>query len=78
MARQRLAIVGFGRLGRACAEAVRETADLELVGVVRRAGSASRLPAPLEHVAVATHLRDLGRVDAALLCVWDAPHSRAA
>jgi diaminopimelate dehydrogenase len=69
VARQRVAIVGFGRLGRACAEAIRETADLELAGIVRRAGSVSRLPAPLEHVAVATHLRDLGRADAALLCV---------
>jgi diaminopimelate dehydrogenase len=69
VARQRLAVVGFGRLGRACVEAVRETVDLELAGVVRRAGSASWLPAPLERVAVATHVRDLGRVDAALLCV---------
>jgi diaminopimelate dehydrogenase len=70
--------VEYGRLGGARAEAIRETADLELAGVVRRAGSAPRFPAPLEHVAVATHLRDLGRVDAALLCVPPAVATDAA
>lgn len=70
--RQRLAIVGFGRLGTACAHAVRELAEvasIELAGVVRRPASTGKLPAPFAAVAVATHLRDLGRVDAALLCV---------
>jgi len=69
MRRLRLAIVGFGRLGRACAHELDHAADLELAGVVRRAESAGKLPEPFAHVAVAMHLRDLGRVDAALLCV---------
>jgi diaminopimelate dehydrogenase len=67
MKRPRLAIIGFGALGRACALGLVEAADLELGGVVRRSGGA--LSAPLQRVAVATHLRDLERVDAALLCV---------
>lgn len=67
--RLRVAVVGFGRLGRACAEAAHAAADLELAGVVRRAGCAPTLAPPLERVAVATHLRDLGALDAALLCV---------
>jgi diaminopimelate dehydrogenase len=67
--RLRLAVVGFGQLGRACVEAVRSSADLELAGVVRRPGSELRPPPPLEHIAVATHLRDLGGADAVLLCV---------
>lgn len=67
-ARLRLAVVGFGRLGRACAHALGDAADLELVGVVRRPGAVA-LPAPYRAVRVATHLRDLGRVDGVLLCV---------
>ncbi len=69
MRRQRLAVVGFGKLGSACVHALRECGDVELGGVVRRAGASGRLPAPLAAVPVATHLRDLGRIDAALLCV---------
>lgn len=69
MARPRVAIVGFGRLGLACAGEASGAADLELAGVVRRATSPARLTAPFHALTVATHLRDLGRVDAALLCV---------
>jgi len=65
--RLRLAIVGFGRLGRACGAALAVAADLELVGVVRR-GSAA-LPAAFARATVAGHIRDLEHVDAALLCV---------
>jgi diaminopimelate dehydrogenase len=69
MARLRLAVLGFGRLGRACAHAVQDVAELELAGVVRRPGAPAQLPAPFQQVRVATHLRDLGRADGALLCV---------
>jgi len=65
--RLRLAIVGFGRLGRACAAAVEEAPDLALAGVVRR--HPAPLPAPFAAVRVAQHVRDLESVDAALLCV---------
>lgn len=67
MKRAQLAVIGFGVLGRACALGLVEAGDLELAGVVRRSGGA--LPPPLHRVAVATHLRDLEQVDAALLCV---------
>ena len=67
MKRAQLAVVGFVALGRACALRLLEAEDLELAGVIRRSGGA--LPAPLHRVAVAAHLRDLKRVDAALLCV---------
>lgn len=69
MKRTRLAIVGFGRLGRACADAVRERGDLELVGVVRRPASARSLPAPWSRLPVVGHARDLDRIDVVLLCV---------
>lgn len=53
MRRYRVAIVGFGRLGRACAQAMEDCAELELAGIVRRGD----------------HVRDVGAVDVALVCV---------
>ena len=67
MNRLRLAIVGFGRLGQACAHALREAPDFELAGVVRR--NLGALPPPFEHVAVAGHPRELARASIALVCV---------
>lgn len=67
--RQRLAIVGFGDLGRACAYAAVKSHAARLVGVVRRLESYAALQPPFAHVPVATHLRDLERADTVLLCV---------
>ena len=53
MRRFRAAIVGYGRLGRACAEALKDSPELELAGIVRRGD----------------HIRDLQAVDVALVCV---------
>lgn len=68
MKRLRLAIVGFGRLGRACAEAALHAHDLELVGVVVR-DAAAALAAPFARVPVAAHPRELPASDATLSCV---------
>lgn len=67
MSRIRVAIVGFGALGQACAGALHDALDLELAGVVRRSSGA--LPPPFEHVPTARHPRELNRVSVALLCV---------
>lgn len=70
MKRLRVAIVGFGKLGRACAEAVRDDEQLFLAGIVRRAESvAEKLPSPFEQVPVVSHTSELGEVGAALVCV---------
>ena len=69
MKRQRVAIVGYGRLGRACAEAIAESHDFELAGVVRRSGSEEVLLPPSQHAPVVFHVRDLQSVHAVLLCV---------
>lgn len=53
MRRSRVAIIGFGKLGRACAQTLQERGDTELAGVVRRG----------------QHVRDLAAVDVALVCV---------
>lgn len=65
--RLRVAIVGFGRLGRACATALRDNPDLELAGVVRRVPAA--LPDPFQQVPVAGHVRELRLAEVALVCV---------
>jgi diaminopimelate dehydrogenase len=65
--RLRLAIVGLGRLGRACAQAIATAADVELLGAVRHQGAA--VPELFRQVPVAGHVRDLGSVHAALVCV---------
>jgi diaminopimelate dehydrogenase len=65
--RLRVAIVGFGRLGRACAAAVEKAPDLTLAGIVRR--QVGSVPAPFAGVKVTQHVRDLEAVDAALACV---------
>lgn len=68
--RRRLAIVGLGRVGRACGEAIAATEDLAVAGVVRRPQSLGQpLPAALRGIPVALHASELGSFDAALLCL---------
>lgn len=68
--RRRLAIIGLGRLGLACAHAVLETDDLGLAGIVRRAETVpDRLPENLTGVPVVSHPSELGAIDAALICL---------
>lgn len=64
----RLAVIGWGRLGQACAAALHGTPDLMLAGVVRRATSLSATVGAVGAPMV-SHLRDLEAVDAALVCV---------
>jgi diaminopimelate dehydrogenase len=64
-----VAIVGFGRLGSACARAAAASDIARIVGVVRRSDSPARLEPPFTHLPVASHLRDLERADVVLACV---------
>lgn len=68
MKRLRLAIIGFGSLGRACADAILDTpaADLELAGIVRRPETALQA---LRETASVTHVSELRQVEVALVCV---------
>lgn len=68
--RIRAVVVGLGRLGRACAEAILASEDLALAGIVRR--FETELPDRLRGVPVAPHVSELGglgRPAVALLCV---------
>ena len=68
--KRRLAIIGFGRLGRACGEAIAASADLAVAGLVRRPESLNRpLPEALCDAAVVPHASELSSFDAALICL---------
>ena len=70
MKRFRLAIIGFGTLGKACARVVAEDAQLEVAGFVRRAGRvAERRGAPFDRIPAVAHISELKQVDGAAICV---------
>jgi diaminopimelate dehydrogenase len=65
MKKIRLAIVGLGRLGHKCAEAIFADQATALAGIVQRT-----ITSPDFHdVPVVTHISELKNVDAALICV---------
>lgn len=65
-----VAVVGFGRVGQACAEAVVRSRDLRLAAIVRRAASAGgKLPGPLAHIPVVLRIGQARDARAALICV---------
>lgn len=67
---KRLAIIGFGSLGQACAKAIANDAQLKLGGVVRQAQHIRQsLPEPFQNINVVSHISELGELDAALICV---------
>lgn len=70
MTKLRLAVVGFGNLGRACVQAIQLDEQAQFAGIVRRQEHVMQiLPEGYENIAVAGHITELGQVDAALVCV---------
>jgi len=70
MKRLCLAVVGFGRVGKACAEALLESTDLVLAALVRRLDSlAQTLPEAFCKIPVVSHVAQVHMVEGALLCV---------
>lgn len=66
----RLAVVGFGKVGRVCAELIGLSHDLSVAALIRRAANmGGRLPEALRHVPVFTHIGQARDVEAALICV---------
>lgn len=69
MTKLQVAVIGLGRLGLACAEALVGDSELALAGVVRQPGAPAALPGRLRLFPVASHIRELEGVRAALVCV---------
>lgn len=68
MSKTKVAIVGYGNIGRFSLEAVEAAGDMECVGVVRRSGSADGIP-ELSPYKVVSDISELGKVDVAILAV---------
>ena len=68
MDKLRVAVVGYGNVGRYALEAVQAAPDMELAGVVRRRALAAT-PPELTGVKVVSDIGDLEGVQGALLCV---------
>lgn len=62
----KVAIVGYGNIGRFALEAVQAAQDFELIGVVRR--DINNIPEELHNITVTNDIKTLGNVDVALLC----------
>jgi len=66
----RLGVVGFGRVGKACAEALVESKDLVLAAIVRRLDNlAQAVPDRFSKIPLVSHAAQVLQVDGALLCV---------
>ena len=64
----RVAVIGYGNIGKYAVEAVCESPDMELAGVVRRKSSMNNVPAELANIPVASDVREFEKVNVALLC----------
>ena len=66
MKKIRVAIVGYGNIGKYALDAVEAAPDFELVGIVRRQGAADK-PAELSEINVVKDIKELKDVDVAIL-----------
>ena len=67
MEKVRAAIVGYGNIGHYVLQALQVAPDFEIAGVVRRAG-AENCPTELAGYPVVKDIRELQKVDVAILC----------
>lgn len=68
MVKIKVAIVGYGNIGRYVLNAVQEAPDFELVVVVRRPSSLPNTPLELNNTKVISNLGELGKIDVAIIC----------
>ena len=66
MEKIRVAVVGYGNIGRYTIQALQAAPDMEIAGVVRRAGAENK-PAELADYNVVKNIEELGKVDVAIL-----------
>lgn len=65
MTKIRAAVVGYGNIGRFTVEALEAAPDFEIAGVVRR--RVTEIPEELSKYKVVTDIKDLGKVDVAIM-----------
>ncbi|MCR5333687.1 MAG: diaminopimelate dehydrogenase [Bacteroidaceae bacterium] len=62
----RVAVVGYGNIGKYALQALQAAPDMEIAGIVRRAGAKDK-PAELADYQVVSNIQELGHVDVAIL-----------
>ncbi len=67
MEKIKAAVVGYGNIGKYTVETLRVSPDFEIAGVVRRHGS-ENCPEELKDLNVVKDIKELGKVDVAILC----------
>ncbi len=68
MKKNRIAIVGYGNIGKAVLEAIYASPDFELAGIVRRTNSVNNTNTELAGITVVDDIKKLENVDVAILC----------
>ncbi len=66
MKKIRVAVVGYGNIGKYALQALQAAPDMEIAGIVRRAGAENK-PAELADYPVVSNIQELGHVDVAIL-----------
>lgn len=69
MKKRNVVLLGFGRLGKACADALQGHATLALAGIVRRPSAEAPPISQQPPCPIVDHIRDLAAVDVALVCL---------
>jgi len=67
MSKIKVAVIGYGNIGKFSVEAIQAAPDMELVGVVRRASSLGSTPIELTETKIVSDISELGKVDVAVL-----------
>lgn len=63
----RVAVVGYGNIGKYALQALEVAEDMEIAGIVRRATNSDTLTTEYGEYRVVTDIRNLGKVDVAIL-----------
>jgi len=69
MQKIKIAIIGYGNIGKGAYEAITAAPDMEAAGVVLRDITTAKAKGVPEGLPIAAHISELGQVDVALLCV---------
>lgn len=69
MQKSKIVIVGYGHVGQGAAEAVLESSDMELVGIVELPHLVESIKQKVKDIPVVSEVKDLGKVDVAILAI---------
>lgn len=68
MSKIRIAVVGYGNIGKHAVDAVQESPDMQLAGIVRRHSSVASMVSGSASIPVVSDIKELEKTDVALLC----------